>query len=290
MITVFQSGPSEVLTDTEAHLSRAKKKGKSMKQNQDMSRTTANAPLQCQSKAANSATAKARLLLVEDHDVNQILIQAMTKRLGYETVLASDGTEAVAQITQSISDDHPFDLVLMDIQMPFMDGYEATRIIRTSGISGEILPIIAITANAFGDDIRNCLEAGMQAHISKPVDFSNLESVLQHWLKSKKLHENSSTAKEVHGDLSEDLIRRYRLRKEEAINSVVSFVRKGTFSDSEIRTIRDQLHKLAGTAAMFGERELGNHARLIEDGLDCWKMMERPQKMLNALEHFLEAA
>tara|TARA_R110001599_G_scaffold154229_1_gene339898 strand:+ start:731 stop:1006 length:276 start_codon:yes stop_codon:yes gene_type:complete len=64
---------------------------------------------------------------VEDHDVNQILIQAMTKRLGCETELASDGTEAVAQITWSIADEHPFDPVLMDIQMPFMDGYEASR-------------------------------------------------------------------------------------------------------------------------------------------------------------------
>jgi CheY-like chemotaxis protein/HPt (histidine-containing phosphotransfer) domain-containing protein len=290
MITVFHSGPSKVLTDTKSHLSGATRKGKSMKQNQDMSRVTANAPLQCQSKAANLSNAKARLLLVEDHDVNQILIQAMTKRLGYETELASDGTEAVAKITQSISDNHPFDLVLMDIQMPFMDGYEATRIIRASGISVELLPIIAITANAFGDDIRNCLEAGMQAHISKPVDFSNLESVLQHWLKPRKLLDNISTAKEVKSDLSEDLVRRYRLRKEEAINSVVRFVRKGTFSDNEIRAIRDQLHKLAGTAAMFGERELGDHAKLIEDGLNQWKIMERPQKMLNALEHFLEAA
>lgn len=261
-----------------------------MKHDQDISRASVPTPLHRQSNAIDSSSAKARLLLVEDHDVNQILIQAMTKRLGYETELASDGTEAVAQITRSISEGNPFDLVLMDIQMPFMDGYEATRIIRTSGISAKILPIVAITANAFGDDIRNCLEAGMQAHISKPVDISNLKSVLQQWLAPQQPEEEKSPAKELQSEISDDLFERYRLRREEAINSVVSFVKQGTFSDGETRQIREQLHKLAGTAAMFGEQELGSHAKLIEDGLGLWKMEDRPQKMRNALDELLKAA
>ncbi|MEH6660833.1 MAG: response regulator [Parasphingorhabdus sp.] len=265
-------------------------KGKSMKHDRDISQATAHAPLHRQSEALESSSAKARLLLVEDHDVNQILIQAMTKRLGYETELASDGTEAVAQISRSISDGNPFDLVLMDIQMPFMDGYEATRIIRTSGISAEILPIVAITANAFGDDIRNCLDAGMQAHISKPVDIANLKSVLQHWLVPQQPIENKFPAQELQSEISDDLFQRYRLRREEAINSVVSFVKQGTFSDGETRQIREQLHKLAGTAAMFGEQELGSHAKLIEDGLGQWKMEDRPQKMRNALDQLLKTA
>lgn len=261
-----------------------------MKHDQDISRASGPTPLDRQSNAIEPSSAKARLLLVEDHDVNQILIQAMTKRLGYETELASDGTEAVAQITRSISEGKPFDLVLMDIQMPFMDGYEATRIIRTSGISAKILPIVAITANAFGDDIRNCLEAGMQAHISKPVDISNLKSVLQHWLAPQQPEEKKPPAKELQSGISDDLFQRYRLRREEAINSVVSFVKQGTFSDGETRQIREQLHKLAGTAAMFGEQELGSQAKLIEDGLGQWKMEDRPQKMRNALDELLKAA
>ncbi|WP_323800043.1 response regulator [Parasphingorhabdus sp.] len=215
-----------------------------MKQDQDMSRAIARSPLHRQSEAAKPSNAKARLLLVEDHDVNQILIQAMTKRLDYETELVSDGTEAVAEITWSIADEYPFDLVLMDIQMPFMDGYEATRIIRASGITAETLPNIAIIANAFGDDIRNCLNAGMQAHISKPVDISNLKTVLEQSLEPKKLDGKSSTIKSVQSDLSDDLVRRYRLRKEEAIDCVVNLVNKRMFSDREIREIREQLHKL----------------------------------------------
>jgi CheY-like chemotaxis protein/HPt (histidine-containing phosphotransfer) domain-containing protein len=260
-----------------------------MKQFPDMKIAPPHAPLQCQSKSSNSPAAKARLLLVEDHDVNQILIQAMTRRLGYDTALAGDGTEAVAQITHSIAADNPFDIVLMDIQMPFMDGYEATRIIRTSGISAETLPIIAITANAFGDDVRDCLAAGMQAHISKPVDISNLKSVLQHWLKPKPM-DDEVKAEEDSSGISTDLNRRYRLRKEETINQIADLVRKGTFSEREIDALSNQLHKLAGTAAMFGEKELGDHAKSIENRLKHLGRAESPQKMMRALEDFLEAA
>tara|TARA_R110001606_G_scaffold215047_3_gene362940 strand:+ start:3213 stop:3998 length:786 start_codon:yes stop_codon:yes gene_type:complete len=261
-----------------------------MTQIQEMACVPAYTPLQRQTKTSNIPTAKARLLLVEDHDVNQILIQAMTKRMGYETDLASDGTEAIAQINQSISEKNPFDLVLMDIQMPKMDGYEATRIIRASGISEETLPIIAITANAFRDDIQNCLDAGMQAHISKPVDIADLQSVVQHWLMRKKSVDIGSATKDIPSSLSDDLIARYRLRKEELIDSVTRLIKNGSFSHREIDEISDQLHKLAGTAAMFGEKDLGEQAKLIEDGLKRWNMDERPQKMQQAVEHLLKAA
>ena len=233
---------------------------------------------------------KARLLVVEDHEVNQILIQAITKRLGYESEIATDGIDAVERVNQSVAVKHPFDLVLMDIQMPLMDGYEATRMIRSSGITKEILPIIALTANAFGDDISNCLAAGMQAHIAKPIDISNLGSILQHWLKPNNQEGIPQPAQEGQSDMSDDLIRRYRVRKEEAIISVASLMRKGVFSGSEIHEISDQMHKLAGTAGMFGEANLGNQAKLIEDGLKLWKIIDRPQEMQVAVARFLDAA
>lgn len=253
-------------------------------------KTPVHGPLPCQTKPENSSRAKARLLLVEDHDVNQILIEAMTSRLGYETELAADGTEAVERVDQSIAEEKPFDLVLMDIQMPLMDGYEATRMIRASGISETVLPIIALTANAFDEDIRNCLAAGMQAHISKPIDISNLDSILQHWLKPQRLEEDVQPSREAQNCMSEDLIRRYQLRKEQAINSVSSLLRRGTFTGAEIREVSDQMHKLAGSAAMFGEANLGTHAKQIEDGLRQWKIADRPGKTQLAVERFLDAA
>ena len=261
-----------------------------MEKNQDIDGATEKGRPKTDLDASNSSTSKARLLLVEDHDVNQILIQAMTKRLGYETELAEDGTEAVTKVTQSISDNNPFDLVLMDIQMPLMDGYEATRVIRANGVSADTLPIIAITANAFADDIRNCLEAGMQAHISKPVDISNLEAALQEWLPPKRADSASPATKAAQDDLSEDLVTRYAQRKEETVRSFEAFVNRGTFSDREIIEIREELHKLAGTAAMFGDPALGDQARLIEDGLKLWTIAERPQKLATALTNLMEAA
>lgn len=261
-----------------------------MKQTEETRIGSARKSLQCQTRTENPSSAKSRLLLVEDHDVNQVLIQAMTRRLGYDSELAADGTEAVERVDQAISKGNPFDLVLMDIQMPLMDGYEATRMIRASGISAEMLPIIAITANAFGDDIRNCLAAGMQDHIAKPIDISHLETVLQRWIKPGQLEEKRSRATEAQSCMSSDLVNRYRLRREEAISSIISLVRKGTFSSIEIREVSDQMHKLAGTAAMFGEQDLGNQAKLIEDGLKQWKIADRPHQMQLAVERFLEAA
>ena len=271
-------------------MTRAKKWGTSMSQVQEFSQKPAHEPQPCHSKTDNLSKTKPRLLLVEDHDVNQILIQAMTRRLGYQSEMAADGAEAVKKVDQSIAQDNPFDLVLMDIQMPLMDGYEATRMIRASGISEEMLPIIALTANAFADDIRNCLAAGMQAHISKPIDISNLDSILQHWLKPVRTEEDCHQPKEAQGCMSDDLIRRYGLRKQEAINSVTNLLKRGTFSSSEVREVSDQMHKLAGTAAMFGEENLGNHAKLIEDGLKQWEIADRPRKTQSAVERFLEAA
>lgn len=238
----------------------------------------------------HSSAKKARLLLVEDHDVNQILIQAMTKRLGYETELATNGTEAVDRVERAISDKNPFDLVLMDIQMPEMDGYEATRMIRKGGVSEGVLPIIAITANAFGEDVRNCLAAGMQAHIAKPIDISQLDSVLQHWLKPKPLEDDCPATEESRNGLSADLVNRYRLRREEAVSSVKDFVKRGSFSTIEISELSNQMHKLAGTAAIFGEEALGNHARLVEDELMQPDIAGQPEKLLNAAERFLDAA
>ena len=80
-------------------------------------------------------------------------------------------------------EENPVDLILLDIQMPEMDGYEATRRIRScSHRDARIVPIIAMTANAFADDVQKCLDAGMNAHIAKPLDLSVLARTLKHWL------------------------------------------------------------------------------------------------------------
>ena len=107
-----------------------------------------------------------RLLLVEDNDVNQAVARQILTRAGAAVEIAGDGAQAVAILSDR---GRSFDAVLMDIQMPGMDGYEATRVIRHQlGLTA--LPIIAMTANAMAGDRRKSMAAGMNAHIAKPID------------------------------------------------------------------------------------------------------------------------
>jgi len=111
------------------------------------------------------------VLCAEDNLVNQLLIEAMLSRLGHRAVLVDNGHKAVAQVAMG-----GWDLVLMDVQMPEMDGLAATRAIRA--LEGPLarLPIVAMTANAREEDRLACLQAGMDGYVSKPIDMAALEA------------------------------------------------------------------------------------------------------------------
>jgi PAS domain S-box-containing protein len=127
----------------------------------------------------------ARVLLAEDHDINRELVGEMLERCGQSVEFAHDGNEAISMVIDSVMRDRPFDLVLMDVQMPGCDGYAATRAIRAEGIGPESLPILALTANAFAEDVADARSAGMQAHLAKPVQFAALARALQRWLPTR---------------------------------------------------------------------------------------------------------
>ena len=129
-------------------------------------------------RAARPDALGGQVLLVEDNPTNQGLAMAMLKRLGVRWQLATNGAEAVARCQQ---DD--FDLVLMDCQMPVMDGFDATRAIRQLPDSlRAAIPIIALTANAMQGDERRCREAGMDAYLAKPYTLQSLRATLLKWL------------------------------------------------------------------------------------------------------------
>ena len=115
-----------------------------------------------------------RVLLVEDNNVNRRIASAMLKRIGAHTTCAQDGQDAVERYRRE-----KFDLVLMDCQMPRMDGYEATKEIRRK--DGRRIPIIALTANTMDEDIQRCIKAGMNDHLSKPVTQERLIEVINKW-------------------------------------------------------------------------------------------------------------
>jgi len=117
-----------------------------------------------------------RVLVAEDVRINQVLIQLHLKRLGLQTTIAQDGNEAVEKALSE-----PFDLIFMDIQMPNMNGYDATRALRKGGLT---TPIIALTARAMKGDDSKCMEAGCDGYISKPISRNQLIDVISKHLQT----------------------------------------------------------------------------------------------------------
>lgn len=140
------------------------------------------------------AARRPKILLAEDNPVNQRVAVQMLEKLGYAVDVASDGVKAVEAVRQG-----EYALVLMDCMMPEMDGWTATRLIREeeaarrqgtdlNGLTSARLPIIALTASAFSDDRRMCLEAGMDDFMSKPIRLEQLKSLLDRWVCQRSSH------------------------------------------------------------------------------------------------------
>ena len=118
-----------------------------------------------------------RVLLVEDNDLNQEIALYMLKEKGFDVDTADNGKEAVGKFLSSKL--FFYNLILMDIMMPVMNGLEATRAIRSSGRSDSSVPIIAMTANAYEEDKKECIEAGMNEHIAKPLEESEIMAAIR---------------------------------------------------------------------------------------------------------------
>jgi CheY-like chemotaxis protein len=116
-----------------------------------------------------------RVLLVEDNAVNQRVVQLLLKKWNYRVITAANGSEALARLKEA-----SVDVVLMDLQMPQMDGFQTTASIRREEAgTGRHLPIIGLTAHAMHGDRERCLEAGMDDYLSKPIRAEELKSILE---------------------------------------------------------------------------------------------------------------
>jgi two-component system, sensor histidine kinase and response regulator len=127
------------------------------------------------------------VLLVEDNSVNQLVAIGQLQRLGHECVVAASGAEALDAVSRE-----KFDIVLMDIQMPDMDGYEATRRIRQMRAAVAKIPIIAITAHALAGEREKCIAAGMNDYLAKPVSLEQIGAVVRLWASKESSEEKAA--------------------------------------------------------------------------------------------------
>jgi CheY-like chemotaxis protein len=127
----------------------------------------------------------ARILLVEDNEINQQVAMEMLESENFLVDLAADGLQAIDQVSQAQQQNRPYDLVLMDMQMPVMDGVTASRQIRRDATHAA-LPIVAMTANAMEADRQLCLSAGMNDFVTKPIEPKNLWAALGKWIRPRE--------------------------------------------------------------------------------------------------------
>lgn len=227
----------------------------------------------------------ARVLLAEDHDVNRLLMSEMLERCGQSVAIAYDGSEAISMVIESIIRGRAYDLVLMDVQMPVCDGYAAARAIRSEGISPDVLPIIALSANAFPTDIAAARASGMQAHLAKPVMMADLAQTLQRWLPTRIIDAATQEPSAANtprvraastGPVPSPITAKTWAQWIEHRDDAIAAVAAAFSTDNPLPPCRDGtdsrrlvvlMHNLAGTAASFGESDLGRCAAALEDAL-----------------------
>jgi two-component system, sensor histidine kinase and response regulator len=248
-----------------------------------------------------------RVLVAEDNAVNQRITLAQLARVGLQADVASNGVEALQAISQ-----FPYDLVLMDCQMPEMDGYQATREIRhrEQGSKRGHLHVVAMTANAMAGDREQCLAAGMDDYVAKPVRLEMLVEILGRYLPSHEVAEgddsrvvkilaeenNDSAAALV--DLSVLLRMRNEIGEDSVFTDVVNIFISETpinirsiaqaMKSDDIDEIRRLAHKLKGSCHIIGARLIGAGCIEIED-LIRKNQADRLAIVVSTLQHQLPA-
>lgn len=213
------------------------------------------------------ASAAIRVLLAEDNEINQALIRATAARLGLALDVVGNGSEAIIQVEAAALAGTPYDLILMDIQMPVLDGIGATRRLRGMGFDAETLPIVALSANVYQNDIDACFAAGMQAHLAKPVRREALEGAIATWARRQpgmmRPAPAPSTTPAVE-PIPPALMARYAERRAALADALRAFGPVAADDAQTIAALLSDIHKLAGTAGHFGDEQLGNKARETE--------------------------
>ncbi len=217
-----------------------------------------------------------RALVAEDNAVNQRVVAAMLGRLGFRVDVVADGNEAVAASTHL-----PYDIVLMDCQMPHLNGYEATAEIRRRERDGFRVPIVALTASAMAGEEERCLAAGMDAYVAKPVRIEHLGEILRSLLADRGTTGPDGTAAVatpepvvVPADLDAAVFERIRALGDDLLVSIVADFRRGTpddiarleqgLAEADADAAARAAHRVKGTCLILGAIRMGAVAAEIE--------------------------
>ncbi|MBF0428222.1 MAG: response regulator [Magnetococcales bacterium] len=247
----------------------------------------------------------AQVLLVEDNLINQHVAQEMLDSVGVVTTLANNGQEAI-----QILSNQKFELVFMDVQMPVMDGYKATRKLRSMEMFQD-LPIIAMTAHALAGDRENCLAAGMNDYLPKPIDINQLFQILVKWINPQhnpvnvsallaKAAENQQSQMSM-GDWPGIQVQDALVRLGSSLDfyktmwwdfmrdhqQVVEEIRTALFVVGDDEMGRSRAHTLKGVAGNLGARELSLAASALEQSIHA-KMRHEWGGLLEKLERAMK--
>jgi len=201
-----------------------------------------------------------RVLLVEDNLVNQKVVLAILRKKGFQIDVSNDGREALSKLEAAAE---PYDIVLMDVQMPVLDGLETTRIIRKNP-RWDRLPIVAMTAHAMNGDRERCLQAGMNSYVSKPVQPAHLVSVieklLQEWAAAPPPPVPVTERLVLeHSDMANDLLELFLQLAPERLQQMNTAATAG-----DGNTLAAEAHKIAEAANQFASRAVAECAQRIE--------------------------
>ncbi len=232
---------------------------------------------------------KVRILLAEDNITNQQVAMGILNKLGLRADVVANGAEALRVLEQI-----PYDLVLMDVQMPEMDGLEATRQIRDPGsaVRNHTVPVIAMTAHAMAGDREKCLEAGMNDYLSKPVAPEALAGKLEKWLKAESspdadTEDPATSLPEPHGlsDIFDRSVFVHRMMGDENLANIIISgfledmpgqirILRGFVQQNQVQQARAQAHKIKGAAANITAMAFHDSAMAMENAGSAGDVME----------------
>ena len=258
-----------------------------------------NIELQTENPAQHKSrwSANSKILLVEDNRINQEVVLGILESFELDADVANNGQQAIEKLSGT-EDQSTYNIVLMDCQMPVLDGYQTTKQIRAgkAGDKSKTIPIIAMTANAMEGDKEKCFQAGMDDYLAKPIEADDFYQCLQRWL-DNKLPPNNSIApnlSERNSATPEDnkLVWNYQqalqrmANKEDLLVKVVTIYLtnadsmidslKHSVDDNDLQNIKEKSHLLKGMAANLSAEILADRASQIEQLTDIGDLSKMP--------------